>query len=429
MEVSFYLKSPTATEPTSLYARICYFGIKMKYYPSIQIHPKFWNKEAQKARQKLEGYANFNRRLDDIARDAQNALTEFQNNNNGSIPTIKQIRELIDLKLKDVPESKTQITFVEFFKKFVTESGSGLRLNVSSKKPLSASTVQTYISTQKVFDDYISFTRKKLDFENIDLDFYQSFTTYLQKTKKQSVNSIGKHIKILKTVLNEATEAGVNKNTSFKSKRFIKVSEDSENIYLTESEINEIAKKDLTDKPHLERVRDLFVIGCYTGLRFSDFSILKKEQIKDGYIETTQIKTDQPIVIPIHDEVKKIIAKYNGSLPASVSNQKTNEHLRDITKDIESLQVPVPITFTKAGNKVTKSFEKWELVTTHTARRSFATNEFKAGTPSLTIMAITGHKTEKSFMKYIKVTPMEHAQILKLTWQKRAENKALELTA
>ena len=85
----------------------------------------------------------------------------------------------------------------------------------------------------------------------------------------------------------------------------------------------------------------------------------------------------------------------------------------------KALKKEVSISFTKGGVLETKVLEKWNLVTTHTARRSFATNQFLNGVPTLSIMAITGHKTEKAFMKYIKVTPDDHAKIMANIWNKR----------
>ena len=80
---------------------------------------------------------------------------------------------------------------------------------------------------------------------------------------------------------------------------------------------------------------------------------------------------------------------------------------------------PETIIFTKGGIRVTQQLPKYELITTHTARRSFATNQFLLGVPSITIMAMTGHRTEKSFMKYIKVTKREHATIMRSFWNKK----------
>src|SRR5690606_7334890 len=119
---------------------------------------------------------------------------------------------------------------------------------------------------------------------------------------------IGKDIKTLKVILNEATERGINKNLQYKSRKFSTTSEQTDSIYLTEKEIKEIESLDLTNNQRLDNVRDLFLIGCYTGLRYSDYSILTPSQIKDGFIEIKQqTKTGQPVVIPVHHTVKKIL--------------------------------------------------------------------------------------------------------------------------
>ena len=110
-------------------------------------------------------------------------------------------------------------------------------------------------------------------------------------------------------------------------------------------------------------------------------------------------------------------------MPPAISNQKTNEYLKEIGEQIKSLKVVVSKTLTKGGLKVTTNYKKWELLTTHSGRRSFATNEYLNGTPSITIMAITGHKTEKAFLRYIKLTPNEHAKLLKLHWEKRDKKR------
>jgi integrase len=165
----------------------------------------------------------------------------------------------------------------------------------------------------------------------------------------------------------------------------------------------------------------LFLIGCYTGLRYSDFSIIKPEQIKDGYIELKeQTKTGNPVIIPVHATVNRILEKYNGQLPKSISNQKTNSYLKEIGRLMPSLQMNFSRAITKGGVKVMTNYQKWELLSTHTARRSFATNEYLNGTPTITIMAITGHRTEKAFLRYIKLTPKEHAKLLQAQWEKRS---------
>lgn len=229
-------------------------------------------------------------------------------------------------------------------------------------------------------------------------------------------NSVGKDIQVLKLIMNEALDLHLTSNTSFKTKRFVVLREASDSIYLDKIELEELKNHDLSDKPKLERVRDLFLVGCYIGLRYSDYSILTTENIKNGYIQINQTKTGSPVTIPVHRAIKGLLEKYHGVFPAPLTNQKTNEYLKEVGKEIDCLGKSVVKNITKEGANKQTSLAKWEMLTTHTARRSFATNEFLAGTPTLTIMAITGHKTEKAFLKYIKLNSSDHDKLLKERW-------------
>lgn len=261
--------------------------------------------------------------------------------------------------------------------------------------------------------------KRTIDFKDIDMDFYHEFVEFLQKQeKKLAVNTIGKKIQTLKIFLNAASEEKKNYYTAYKSKKFVALSEESDSISLNEQELDTLYKHDYSKDPHHERVRDLFLVGCWTGCRFSDISQITAESISEGFIHLKQFKTGKRVVIPLHPVVTAIINKYKGNLPELISNQKFNLALKDIGKDVKFNQT-VYKTITKGGMKTQTIKSKWALLTTHTARRSFATNLYKSGFPSISIMAITGHTTEKSFLKYIKVTPDEHARKLQEHWDNR----------
>lgn len=436
MTTSYFLTRPKAETDTAIYARICYSGYKFKYYTEEKINPKFWNKGTRQAKQteKFKEYPEFNQRLKEIASDIGNTLLNYKNQNGGETPTPDTFRKLLDLVIKrKEPQKKVVKNFFGLFQEIIDQTRIGVRLHPKTGKPISKNTLKTYITTFKHLSEFNIKRKKGIDFNTIDLDFYGEYTEFLMRGQKThprtgkpvplnlSTNTIGKHIQIIKLIMNEATEKELNTNLSFKSKRFVTIREKSDSIYLPENEVKEIELLDLSKDKRLERVRDLFLIGCYTGLRYSDYSILQPEQMKDGFIETTQIKTGEAVVIPIHPTVKRIVEKYKGVLPQSISNQKTNDYLKELGKRVNSLNTKVSVSFTKGGVKVIKCYQKYEMVTTHTARRSFATNEYLAGTPTITIMAITGHKTEKAFLRYIKLTPTEHAKLLKLHWEKRGD--------
>jgi integrase len=144
-------------------------------------------------------------------------------------------------------------------------------------------------------------------------------------------------------------------------------------------------------------------------LRFSDLSRLKKDNINsDNTISITTQKTVKKVVVPITPRVRNIFEKYDYKLPRVISNQKFNQFLKEIARYAE-IKEPVIITKTVKGMLVTRTVSKWELVTSHTARRSFATNAFLNDVPALAIMQITGHRTESAFMKYIRMSPKDNA--------------------
>jgi integrase len=427
MDISCYLKRPESLNETAIYFRICYKGNQLKYYSGEKINPKFWNKDIKRARETkkfIEG-PEFNTRLDNISNGIRNIYRRFVNDNNGLLPPPYVLKELLDKELKNINNVKH--TFFSFFEDMIKITEDGVRNNPKTGKAISKDTTMIYKTVLGHLKKYEALTKRRIDFDTIDLDFYNGYTDYLINAAQLSPNTRGKNIKTIKLILNEATERGLNKNLAYKSKSFVVTRQDVESIYLTVDELKEIEQIDFSKSPTLDRVRDLFLIGCNTGLRFSDISSLSKDNIVGNHIHVTQQKTGGKVTIPILPEVRKILDKYNGELPRAISNQKTNEFLKHIAKEAPSLRAMSERRKTKGNLQVSKKVEKWELVTTHTARRSFATNSYLKGIPAITIMAITGHKTEREFMNYLKVTPTEHANKLMDMWGTDNKPKVIAL--
>jgi len=162
----------------------------------------------------------------------------------------------------------------------------------------------------------------------------------------------------------------------------------------------------------LRNCRDIFLIGAYTAMRYSDYAFLKGLKHTDSYISRKSEKTNTKTVIPMHPVIKDILRERNNIIPRATSNQKLNKQLKMLSQ-LAGLNDIVETTITKGGIKKRETFKKWELVTTHTARRSGATNMFLAGIDTISIMKFSGHGTVKSFMKYIKASPQETAERLK----------------
>lgn len=278
----------------------------------------------------------------------------------------------------------------------------------TTQRPLAESSIKTFNVTKSKFIEFCKAT-KYYDYHEIDMDFYEDFTNWL-RAQNYSTNYIGNHIKNLKTVMNYALSRGYHNNIVFKSREFAKPKEEIDHIYLNKKELKSIAKLEL--EPNLDKTRDLFLIGSYTGLRISDLKRLEKKHIttnSDGtFIEIKSKKTQQRIVIPCNSIVKKIFAKYDNQPPPSKSEQKINDDLKIIAKKAE-INDKVNIERTIGGKLKKIPFIKHELVTSHTARRSFCTNAYNAGMRTYDIMAISGHRTERTFYSYIRVSGKEKA--------------------
>lgn len=427
-KTTFILKEPRSTNDTLVFLVFRYGNNRVKYSTNEKINPKYWNKDTHRAREtkQFPGYSNFNHRLETIEDTAKDVFRQYQNNNDHRQPTVEEFRELLQQRFNPTT-SGNEKTLFGFIERFIEEAKT--RVNEKTGKPFSSGIKKGYNQTLNVLKDFQQKKRKRIDFDTIDLNFYNEFTEYMATEKKYAINNIGKHIKTLKTFLNDATERGYNSNFAFKMKKFKTFNVPVENIYLNETELDELLKLDLTDEPRYDKVRDLFLVGCWTGLRFSDFSNIKPENIDGDFIEITTQKTAEPVVIPIHSTVKKIMRKYKGqyenSLPPAISSQKMNDYLKEIGKKLDTLKIPVSTSNTKGGLYVTTTKPKHDLITTHTARRSFASNLYIEGFPTATIMKITGHKTERAFMKYIKITPKENAKVLQLHWQNKTKLMAV----
>lgn len=253
-----------------------------------------------------------------------------------------------------------------------------------------------------------------LDWHNIDIDFYYDFIEYYTQVLGFTNNGFGGLIKVIKAILNDATEKGYNTHNGHLNKGFKAIKEEVNNIYLSDEELQRIIDLNLSYDKQLERVRDLFIVGCYTGLRFSDFSQIKKESFIGNILQIKTLKTGQWVKIPVMQQVLDVIAKYEdqpNGLPKSCQNQTMNKHLKEIGRKAKIDEMILKIR-NRGKQRIETSIPKYKLISTHTARRSFATNMFKRGVPSRVIMAVTGHSTERAFSSYIKISKDENAELM-----------------
>ncbi len=293
---------------------------------------------------------------------------------------------------------------------------------IKAKSPrVGQHTVNDYHALKKHLKGYEHWSRSKLEFKSINYGFYQKFMKYLSHDavkpdgeKGLAVNTIGKTLKNLKIFLRDCGRKNI--IDPIDTSDFKVYQEDVENIFLSENEINAIWELDLSDENEQEMIRDLFVLGCFTGLRYSDLSSIKPANIKGDFIHLRQGKTMNHVVIPLNATAKKIIRKYNGGIPEGI-------HMNDFNKLIKSIAVEagvneeIIITQKRGAERIDTTYRKCELIASHTCRRSFCTNEYLKGKPTLFIMKISGHQTERNFLKYIKVDEMVAAQKMLEFWK------------
>lgn len=310
---------------------------------------------------------------------------------------------------KSVENEISIFTFIENYIKGCSEGKILFENKIISKR-----TIQRYQTCYNILVDFANKYNYQLTFNNLDGEKLRQLMNYVTFDKKHSQNTINKYISTLKTFLQKAYEEKITQSRVFEHKALSVSREDSDNIAITKSEL--VAIENITLPPRLERVRDLFLIGCYTGLRFSDFSKITQKTVQNNnnnyLIELIQFKAKKRVIIPIDEKCVKLLEKYNFNIE-TISNQKFNKYLKEITSSIEELKRPFIKQITREGKKTQITLERWELVTAHTARRTFATHAYEAGVPYITIMQITGHRTEKSFLKYIKTAAETHAEILR----------------
>lgn len=402
-KAKFKLKEPNSKTETLIYLNFYYNYKRFKYSTGEKINPRHWNETFQRAKEtkQFPQYPEFNARLDKFQNGINNAYRKVLND--GIQPNNAILKKELEAELSDNIIKPYKLNLFDFIERFIEES----------KLVKREGTVKVYKTSFKYLQKFASHLRTGIDFDTITLDFYNQYIHFLSTKHNLSANTIGKHIKTLKTFMSEATERGLNDNFQFKKNKFKTIREEADTVYLSVQELSQIERLDLSASPRLEKVKDLFLIGCFTGLRFSDFTQIKPENIIESksLMQVRTQKTGERVSIPLHRVVKTILKKYNDNLPKAYSNQVMNRYIKEVCC-IAGIKEELETTITKGGKLVKTPEKKFNLISTHTARRSFATNLYLADVPSISIMKITGHKSEKSFLKYIRVTQEQNADKL-----------------
>lgn len=246
-----------------------------------------------------------------------------------------------------------------------------------------------------------------LIFTDMDEQIIEDFTYYLQDLNFMPA-TVKTNINRIKYLLQKARKSGYKTNAAIDD--YNVADEEAVSVFLTMREVMKIHRySNLTMRE--QEIKDYFILGCLTALRFSDYSRLQVKNFVRNKIVIKTKKTNTPVQIPIHPVVREIIAKYDKHLPSPPSLQHFNREIKIICKKT-GIRGKVLCERTKGRKRISRLVPKYQLISSHTARRSAATNMYLAGILPFRIMLITGHKTEKSFFRYIRISRDENVKIL-----------------
>lgn len=329
-------------------------------------------------------------------------------------------------------EEARRVTLNKYIERYIREIETGARQTDRGLR-YSPNTVKAVKTALMKFAEFQEVAHRRYDFKDIDLKFYNEYTSWLKVDQNYSVNSVGKCISNLKVVMNAARSEGYHTNDITSEKKFKSTRVEVDAIFLTREELDRIAAVDLSgQEPTLAIARDIFLVGCWTAQRVSDYNNIRKEDFESYtrkfvveeddpqnpgkkidvvkteevlFLNVRQQKTGARVAIPVSTQLREILERYNYQLP-HLADQTINEKIK-IVGELAGITEPVEIVTTKGGSPVRETFPKNELIKTHTARRTGATLMYLAGMDIYDIMKITGHTSPAVLKKYIRADELQ----------------------
>lgn len=433
--VTFFIRASKNSETAKIRVKLSLSRSAYLYAITPFVIPvKAWNKTQQTLKQNTTGsntISKFNYKESSIIsiERAQNIIDQLKEIKQEAYdllglsskePGKEWLQATIDNYINRLNQEETQEpepepeTLNQYITRYIDEIKSGKRLT-KKNTVYAKGTVHNRISFQSEFNKFQEETGKNFDFSDITIDFYNDFVGWFNK-KHYSPNTTGKHIKSLKFILSEAREENLHTNTETQRKAFKILTAEADTVYLTRAEINAIENLSNDILTQSQRVsRDVFLTGVYIAQRYSDYRRITPENLiilENGRkaIRLHQQKTGAKVVIPVTPQLEAILLKYNNRLP-STTPQAVNEDIKVICRKA-GITHKIEHRTNKGAMIVTEYVEKFTLITTHTARRTGATLMYLEGLDIISIMKITGHRTEKEFKKYIRVNEEENALLL-----------------
>ena len=317
------------------------------------------------------------------------------------MPTPEQIKEAFNALHRPIEEVKprksTPNAFYKVFDEFVRDCG---RQNDW--------TDSTYEKFAAVKNHLMNF-RDGLTFDFFDEKGLNDYVTYLRDVKEMRNSTIGKQLSFLKWFLRWAFKKGLHQNNAYDSYKPKLKSTQKKIIFLTWEELNKLREFEIpAAKQALDRVRDVFLFQCFTGLRYSDVFNLRRSDIKGDHIEVTTVKTSDSLIIELNNHSKAILDKYKDVvfeddkvLPV-ITNQKMNDYLKELA-ELAGIDEPVRQTYYRGNERIDEVTPKYVLLGTHAGRRTFICNALALGIPPQVVMKWTGHSDYKAMKPYIDI--------------------------
>lgn len=402
--VSFHLKEPKVDKPTAIFM---WFNPqngqpRVRLYTGDKIHPSQWaGGDVQRAITKGRSIDPELKR----ANEALNANNERMSRRlltywgecraQGTLPTAEQLREAIEPEVAPEPAAARPRPLPDLL--------AYKERHARTRRP---NTVKALGTLYNHLHRYEATTGRPLEYEDFTVKFWHDLTAYLLDEARLVDNSIAKHLAHFKHFLGDAHELGHNQLLDYKRWRWAR--RDPEVLALTRDELVAIETVNvsmLPDAARLENARALFLLSCYTGLRFSDVAALRPEHQKGEWLQLTAQKTSEKLTVPLRgNRAVPLLAKLWAGEIRPISNQKLNKYIKDVAR-LAKLDTPTEQVEYRGSQRTSETLPKHELISSHTGRRTFVTLSLEGGLSWETIMKATGHKDFKSFRRYIQVTP------------------------
>lgn len=420
MAVSFYIIK-NKSNSSSIYCSINYQGINRLVYqlPNSKININSWGKGGLK---KGKGLLNdsvlkkLKERMETFSKDCDTFYLEF-NNINRQNPTKEEF--LLFFKSMKEPQeyfsNQKVFDLIPYFKNLIEIRKSGLYLKRGGTR-YGKGTIAGYETTLDLIKEYLE--TKKIKFTNLSAstkEFILGFEHFLTITKEFKLNYVSNRKKILKSFLEVFYQDGLISVNPFKRYNIPVQWERGVGIALDEEEMEEMFNLDLTSFPHLDEVRDQFMVLAWTGLRVSDYSDFKQVNKNGNVISLYNQKTNKQVNLPLFPKLEQVLIKYNWTLPKLRSEQKMRVHLKTIGKMVSGLNREIQIQFTKGGVTQRKFVKRYTHMSLHVGRRTMCSYLSKIGVSNSDILFISGHASVRDLEVYIRPN---HSEVLQNMIQK-----------